>query len=48
MTCGETAAYCCPNTYNTDRDCNGAAIDDEFEELGLSFFLKIAVRHSVN
>jgi len=21
MTCGETASYCCPNTYNTDRDC---------------------------
>jgi hypothetical protein len=21
MTCGETAAYCCSNTYNTDRDC---------------------------
>ena len=21
LTCGETAAYCCPNSYNTDRDC---------------------------
>jgi len=21
LTCGETFAYCCPNKYNTDRDC---------------------------
>jgi hypothetical protein len=33
---------------STLREFNGAAIDDKFEELGLSFFLKVAVRHGVN
>jgi hypothetical protein len=33
---------------STSREFNGAAIDDEFNDVGLSFFLKVAVRKCVN